>query len=163
LCTRQLQIVRRVHIQRLGIDDRDVDSHSGLQRTELLEPLAHFKRRGRQRHEALQRRAAVCVKAHMEIERAFAGWRSRPREVERAKAHRSDGRADRLDDVRVVAVALVADFSSHRADLDCGIVQQIHGSTDVRGVHRRPIPLDVDGDTDPAFRVDDLQRFPNAI
>ena len=66
------QIRRRVDPARHGIDDGDVDPHSGLQRPELLELLLLFQRRGRQPDEALQRRAAIGVEADMVVARAVA-------------------------------------------------------------------------------------------
>ena len=51
---------------------RDVDAHAGFERAQLFELLALFERRGRQRDEALQRRAPIGIKPDVMIERPFA-------------------------------------------------------------------------------------------
>src|SRR5262245_49569562 len=61
-----------VDAARHRIDDGDIDPHPSLQRTELLELLLLFQRRGRQPHEALQRSAAIGVEADMVVARAVA-------------------------------------------------------------------------------------------
>ena len=48
---------------------RDVDPHAGLERAQLLEPLAPLERRRRQLDEALERRAAESVKPDVVVER----------------------------------------------------------------------------------------------
>ena len=57
------QILGRVDAERRDVDERDVDAHARLERAQLLEPLAHLQRRGRQRDEARERRAAIGVEA----------------------------------------------------------------------------------------------------
>src|ERR1700750_1907300 len=53
-----------------GVDDGDVDPHPRFQRTELLQLLLQFQRRGRQRHESLQRGAPVGVEADVMVARS---------------------------------------------------------------------------------------------
>ncbi len=67
------KIFRRVDAKRHGIDQRHVDAHAGFQQAQLLEPLAQFQRRRRQRDEPRQRRAAIGIKPDVVIERAVAG------------------------------------------------------------------------------------------
>ena len=80
-----LQVFRRVDAERHGVDERHVDAHAGLERAQLLEPLALLQRRGRQRDEALERRAAIGVEADVVIERAVAVRRGGAGEIERAQ------------------------------------------------------------------------------
>src|SRR5262245_39379428 len=77
------QIFRRVDVERLGADQRHVDAHAGLERAQLLEPLALLQRRGRQRDEAFERRAAIGVKPEVVIERPLPPWRGGAGEIER--------------------------------------------------------------------------------
>src|SRR6478672_1714121 len=63
------QIGRRIDAARHGVDDGDVDPHSGLQRPELLQFLLALQRRRLQPHELLQRRAPIGIKADMMIAR----------------------------------------------------------------------------------------------
>ena len=67
---------------------RHIDAHAGFQRAQLLEPLALFQRRWRQRHEALQRGAAIGVEADVVVERPVAGGRGGAGEIERAQPPR---------------------------------------------------------------------------
>ena len=71
--------------KRHRVDDGDVDAHAGLQRAQLLELLALLQRRGRQRDEALQRRAAIGVEADVVVERPVARGRGGAGEIERAQ------------------------------------------------------------------------------
>ena len=66
----------------------DVDAHAGLERPQLLEPLALLQRRRRQRDEALQRRAAIGVEPDVMVERPVARGRGRAGEIERAQPPR---------------------------------------------------------------------------
>ena len=73
-----LEIGRRVDAERHAVDERHVDAHAGLERAQLLELLALLERRRRQRHEALERRAAIGVDADVVVERPLADgarWR----------------------------------------------------------------------------------------
>ena len=81
----RLQVLRRIDAERHGVDDRHVDAHAGLQRAQLLEPLALFERRRRQRDEALQRGAPIGVKPDVVVERPLAGRRGGAGEIERAQ------------------------------------------------------------------------------
>ena len=56
---------RRVDAERHGVDEHDIDAHAGLERPQLLELLALFERRGRQRHEALERGAPIGIEPDM--------------------------------------------------------------------------------------------------
>ncbi len=62
---RLFKIGWRIHAKGNGMDDFRIDAHAGFQRAQLLKLLAHFKHGGRQRHEALQRFAAIGVEADM--------------------------------------------------------------------------------------------------
>src|ERR1700682_103859 len=61
------EIGRRIDAAGHRVDDGDVDPHAGLQRPELLEFFLQLQRRGRQPHEALQRRAAIGVEADVMV------------------------------------------------------------------------------------------------
>ena len=74
---------------------RDVDPHAGLQRAQLLQPLPPLQRRGRQRDEALQRRAAIGIEPDMVLQRPVAGRRGGAGEIERAQRAGRDRRSRR--------------------------------------------------------------------
>src|SRR6266508_4858823 len=59
---RALEIGRCVDAERHAVDDRCVDAHARFERAPLLEFFALLERRGRQRHEALERAAAKGIK-----------------------------------------------------------------------------------------------------
>ena len=101
ICAGGFEVGRRVDAARHGVDDGDVDPHAGLQRAELFELLLLLQRRGRQRDEALQRRAAIGVEADMMVARPVAVGRGGAGEIQRAQPARADRRADRLHHVRV--------------------------------------------------------------
>src|SRR5687768_7275199 len=61
------EVGRGIDAPRDRVHDHDVDPHAGFQRSELLEFLLLLERRGRQRHKALQRGAAIGVKADMMV------------------------------------------------------------------------------------------------
>ena len=71
------------------VDEADVDAHAGLERAQLLQPLAPLERRGRQRDEALQRGAAIGVEADMVEEVALAPGRRGAGEIERPQPARA--------------------------------------------------------------------------
>ena len=100
-CSRPLEIVGRVDAERHRLHDLGVDAHAGFERAQLFEPLAPFQRRRRQRHEALERGAAVGIEPDVVIERPVAPGRGRASEIERPQPRRRQRRADDLDDVRV--------------------------------------------------------------
>src|SRR5215470_15714436 len=64
-----LEVGRRIDPERHGVNDAGVDAHAVLERAQLLEPLAALKHRGRQRHEALERRPAIGIDADVMIDR----------------------------------------------------------------------------------------------
>src|SRR6478609_3383628 len=65
-----LQIFRCVDAQRHVVNDHDIHAHAGIERPQLLESFALFVGRWRQSDEALQRRAAIGIKADVVIVRA---------------------------------------------------------------------------------------------
>src|SRR6185312_8877351 len=67
---RFLQVLRRVDAARHRVDDGDVDAHAGVERAQLLQPLALLVRRRRQLDEALERGAPVRIEADVVIVRA---------------------------------------------------------------------------------------------
>ena len=79
------EVGRGVDPARDGVDDGDVDPHPGLQRAQLLQLLLLLQRRGRQRHEPLQRGAAIGVEADVVVARAVAMGRRGAGEIERAQ------------------------------------------------------------------------------
>ncbi len=89
MAARALQVARRVDAQRHRVDDGRVDAHARLQRPQLLQFLAFFKRGRRQRDEARKRGAALGVDADMVIERPLAPGRGGAGEIERAQPARS--------------------------------------------------------------------------
>ncbi len=98
---RPLQVLRRIDAERHAVDNGDVDPHAGFERAQLLELLAQFERRGRQRDEALQRGAAVGIEPDVVIERPVARRRGRAREIQRPQPLRRNRRADDLHHVRI--------------------------------------------------------------
>ena len=72
-----VEIAFRIHRSGGFVQQRRVDAHAGLERAQLLQPLALFERGGRQRDEALQRRAAKGVDADVLQTRPFAIRRRR--------------------------------------------------------------------------------------
>src|SRR6185312_9626960 len=81
--TRLDEIVGRIDAKRHAVNDRDVDAHAGVERTQLLELLALFVNGRRQFDKPLQRGAAVSIKADVMIMRAGT-MRVGAREPERA-------------------------------------------------------------------------------
>ena len=113
-----LQILGRVDAERRDVDQRDVDPHARLERAQLLQLLALLERRGRQRDEARERRAAIGVEADMMQQRALAPRRRRAGKIERAQPAGADRRPDRLDDVGIVALLGARDRRRERRDVD---------------------------------------------
>src|ERR1700722_9361805 len=66
------KIGRRIDAARHRVHDGDVDPHPGLERPQLLELFLPFQRRGGQRYEALQRRAAIGIEPDMMVARPVA-------------------------------------------------------------------------------------------
>jgi len=63
------EIVRSIDTERDGVNAGHVDAHAVLQRAQLLEALALLEGPARQRHEALERRAAIGVEPDMVVVR----------------------------------------------------------------------------------------------
>src|ERR1019366_4668070 len=55
------EVLRSVHASRHRVHDGDVDPHTGLDRPQLLQLLPPLQGRRGERHETLQRRAAVGI------------------------------------------------------------------------------------------------------
>ena len=64
-----LQVFRRIDAVRHAFHQRDIDPHAVVERAQLLEPLALLVGRRWQFDEALQRRAAICIKADVMVMR----------------------------------------------------------------------------------------------
>jgi hypothetical protein len=65
-----VQVGGSIDTQGHGVNERHVDAHAGLDRAQLLQPLAPFQRRLRQGDEALQGGSAERVEADVVIERS---------------------------------------------------------------------------------------------
>ncbi len=120
------------------VDDRRVDAHAGFERAELLELLALFQRRGRQRDVALERGAAVGVEPDVVIERPRAPRRGGAGEIEDAEDAgvffgEVRRRTDHLDDVRVGAFFGARDDGADGAD-----IARRFGERRQRGAHASP-------------------------
>src|ERR1019366_5024155 len=102
--TRLGQFLRRVDAERHAFDQGDVDTHPGVERAQLLEPLALLVGGWRQFDETLQRRAPIGVKPYVMIVRARAG-RIGTGERDRAKPVGRDRGAGNLDHVRIGALS----------------------------------------------------------
>src|SRR6266478_7763561 len=70
--TRGFEISRRIDAARHRVHDRDVDPHARLDRPELFELFPQLQRGRGQRHKALQRRAAIGIKADVMVARPVA-------------------------------------------------------------------------------------------
>src|SRR3984957_12799022 len=92
-----LQILWRVDAERRRIDERDVDSHSRLQRAQLFELFAPLQRRRRQPDETGERLAAIGVKPDVMQQRPLAPWRAGAGEINRAQTAGRNLRPHRLD------------------------------------------------------------------
>ena len=110
----------------------DVDAHAGFERAQLLELLAAFERRGRQRDEALERRAAIGVEADVMIERPLAGRRGGAGEVERAQpAGRRPGVPTTLTTLGLVRSSAACDLGGKRGDIDGRVGERRQRGDDV--------------------------------
>src|SRR3546814_17697766 len=58
-----------IDAERNGVNERHVDAQAGFERAELLEPLAAFEPRRRQRDEARQRLPAIGVEPDLVVKR----------------------------------------------------------------------------------------------
>ena len=125
---------------------RDVDAHAGLERAQLLELLAPLQRRRRQRDEALERRAAIGIKADVMIERPLAGGRRGAGEIERAQPRRRDRRADHLDHIGIGALGRDFDLGRQRGDVDGGVGERPQRRRDDRPARASAGRLAVDDD-----------------
>src|SRR3546814_7392261 len=90
------QLGRRVHPERHGLDPSDLDAHAGLQRPQLLQPLAQLERRRRQRHEAVERGPAVGVQADVVEHLALAPRHRQLAEIQGAAEARSEENTSEL-------------------------------------------------------------------
>src|SRR6185436_9259831 len=79
------EIGGRVDAARHGVDNGDVDPHAGLERPQLLEFFLPLQRRGRQRHEALQRCASISIKPDVVIAGPLAMRGGGAGEIQRAQ------------------------------------------------------------------------------
>src|SRR3569832_446431 len=96
---RGFEVGRRVDAEGHGIDDYNVDPHSGLQRSQLIQPFLPIQWRGRQGDEAFQRRATIGIKPDVSVARSIALGRGGARKIECAQPPGTDHRADCLHDV----------------------------------------------------------------
>src|ERR1041385_2050115 len=94
------EIGRRVDATRNSVDNGDIDPHPGLERPQLLEFFLPLQRRGRQRHKALQGRAAVRIEPDVVIARPVAMRGGGASEIQRAQPPFAERRANRFDHVR---------------------------------------------------------------
>src|SRR5262249_30795774 len=106
---RLLEVRGRVDAERHAVDDGRIDAHSRFERAQLLEFLALFERRRRQRNETGERRAAKGIKADVMIERPLARGRRGAGEIKRAQPPLRNPPADELHHVSVGSVLPSAD------------------------------------------------------
>src|SRR5712671_395298 len=86
------KISGRIDAARHRVHDRDVDPHTRLDRPELLELFPQLQRGRGQRHKALQRRAAIGIKADVMVARPVAPGGCGTGKVKRAQPLRAQGR-----------------------------------------------------------------------
>ena len=113
--------MRSIDAERHVVDHDGIDAHPGLQRPQLLQPLAHLQRRRREADETLQRFAAIGIETDVMIERAIAPGRRGAGEVERPQPARRHRRADRLDYARLRPLMLQHDLRRQSRDGDLAV------------------------------------------
>ena len=115
---RAFEVLRRIDAERHAVDDGDVDAHAGLQRAQLLEPLALLERRGRQLDEALEGGAAVGIEPDVMVERPLPVGRGGAGEIERAQPGRRRPASRPTFTTFGLSRSSVADLGGERRDVD---------------------------------------------
>ena len=152
------EVVGGVDAERHVVDEHDVDAHAGLERPQLLEPLPHLERRGRQRHIALERRAPIGIEPDVVEERPRPARRGGAREIERPQAPGRQLGADGLDDGRVEPLLLARDHAGERRDVDARVRERLDRGGDGARIDGRQIALNVDDHVMAPLRVEAFQR-----
>ena len=110
---------------------RNIDAHAGVERAQLLEPLALLVGRWRQLDEALQRRAAIGVEPDVVIVRARPVRGGAGESRRRASGRARPARPIDLDHVRVGALGRVGDLGGERGDVDRRVGERPERGADV--------------------------------
>ena len=138
--------------------------HAGFEGTQLLQLLALLQRRRIERDEPRQRLSRVGIDADVMEQRAVTMRRAGAGEIERAAAIAADIPAhDRLHDIGIVAVGIVVDLGGKRGDIRARRGQRIDDRTDIGGIERRKIALQIHHHIVGVFAVDVLQRGVNPV
>src|SRR4029079_2279528 len=108
--TRPRKVGRSIDTERDSVNEPNMNAHTGLQRSELLELLPELEPRRRERYEARQCLPPVSIDADMMIERPLAIRRSSAGEIEGAQ-HRPtfQRRPHHLHHIRIGALLLPRD------------------------------------------------------